>query len=289
MTIVSMQDMLQRAKQGKYAVGQYNMNNFQWVQAILQAAEEEKAPVIIAASDRLVDYLGGFKTIVIGVKQLVKELNITVPVALHLDHGMSVDRCKMAIDAGFSSVMIDGSHYSIEENIMMTKEVVEYAKPKGVSVEAEVGTVGGMEDGLIGGIQYADPLECVRLVNEAGVDALAAALGSVHGPYQGEPVLGFAEMKQIADLTGVPLVLHGGSGIPDHQIKKAIELGHAKINVNTECLQAWAKAVRQVLVENPDVYDARFILTPGMEAVKETVRNKIREFGTSQQALVYSE
>jgi len=288
-TIVSMQDMLQRAKQGKYAVGQYNMNNFQWVQAILQAAEEEKAPVIIAASDRLVDYLGGFKTIVIGVKQLVKELNITVPVALHLDHGMSVDRCKMAIDAGFSSVMIDGSHYSIEENIMMTKEVVEYAKPKGVSVEAEVGTVGGMEDGLIGGIQYADPLECVRLVNEAGVDALAAALGSVHGPYQGEPVLGFAEMKQIADLTGVPLVLHGGSGIPDHQIKKAIELGHAKINVNTECLQAWAKAVRQVLVENPDVYDARFILTPGMEAVKETVRNKIREFGTSQQALVYSE
>ncbi|HWJ79958.1 MAG TPA: ketose-bisphosphate aldolase, partial [Niallia sp.] len=236
-----------------------------------------------------VDYLGGFKTIVVGVKQLVKELNITVPVALHLDHGMSVDRCKMAIDAGFSSVMIDGSHYSIEENIMMTKEVVEYAKPKGVSVEAEVGTVGGMEDGLIGGIQYADPLECVRLVNEAGIDALAAALGSVHGPYQGEPVLGFAEMKQIADLTGVPLVLHGGSGIPDHQIKKAIELGHAKINVNTECLQAWAKAVRQVLVENPDVYDARFILTPGMEAVKETVRNKIREFGTSQQALVYSE
>jgi len=288
-TIVSMQDMLQRAKQGKYAVGQYNMNNFQWVQAILQAAEEEKAPVIVAASDRLVDYLGGFKTIVVGVKQLVKELNITVPVALHLDHGMSVDRCKMAIDAGFSSVMIDGSHYSIEENIMMTKEVVEYAKPKGVSVEAEVGTVGGMEDGLIGGIQYADPLECVRLVNEAGIDALAAALGSVHGPYQGEPVLGFAEMKQIADLTGVPLVLHGGSGIPDHQIKKAIELGHAKINVNTECLQAWAKAVRQVLVENPDVYDARFILTPGMEAVKETVRNKIREFGTSQQALVYSE
>ena len=284
-----MQDMLQRAKRGKYAVGQYNMNNFQWVQAILQAAEEEKAPVIVAASDRLVDYLGGFKTIVVGVKQLVKELNITVPVALHLDHGMSVVRCKMAIDAGFSSVMIDGSHYSIEENIMMTKEVVEYAKPKGVSVEAEVGTVGGMEDGLIGGIQYADPLECVRLVNEAGIDALAAALGSVHGPYQGEPVLGFAEMKQIADLTGVPLVLHGGSGIPDHQIKKAIELGHAKINVNTECLQAWAKAVRQVLVENPDVYDARFILTPGMEAVKETVRNKIREFGTSQQALVYSE
>ncbi|MEK5379889.1 class II fructose-1,6-bisphosphate aldolase [Niallia sp. FSL W8-0635] len=289
MTIVSMHEMLQKAKQGKYAVGQYNMNNFQWVEAILQAAEEEKAPVIVAASDRIVDYLGGFKTIAVVVKQLVKELNITVPVALHLDHGMNVERCKQAIDAGFSSVMIDGSHYSIEENIRMTKEVVEYAKPKGVSVEAEVGTVGGMEDGLIGGIQYADPLECVRLVHEAGVDALAAALGSVHGPYQGEPVLGFDEMKEIAELTGVPLVLHGGSGIPDYQIRKAIELGHAKINVNTECLQAWAKAVRQVLAENPEVYDARFILTPGMEAVKEAVRNKIKEFGTSQKALVYSE
>lgn len=289
MTIVSMHEMLQKAKQGKYAVGQYNMNNFQWVEAILQAAEEEKAPVIVAASDRLVDYLGGFKTIAVVVKQLVKELNITVPVALHLDHGMNVERCKQAIDAGFSSVMIDGSHYSIEENIRMTKEVVEYAKPKGVSVEAEVGTVGGMEDGLIGGIQYADPLECVRLVHEAGIDALAAALGSVHGPYQGEPVLGFDEMKEIAELTGVPLVLHGGSGIPDYQIRKAIELGHAKINVNTECLQAWAKAVRQVLAENPEVYDARFILTPGMEAVKEAVRNKIKEFGTSQKALVYSE
>lgn len=289
MSIVSMHDMLQKAKREKYAVGQYNMNNFQWVQAILQAAEEEKSPVIVAASDRLVDYLGGFKTIAAGVKELIKELKISVPVALHLDHGMSVDRCKQAIDAGFSSVMIDGSHYSIEENILMTKEVVEYAKPKGVSVEAEVGTVGGMEDGLIGGIQYADPFECTRLVKETGIDALAAALGSVHGPYQGEPVLGFEEMKQIAGLTGVPLVLHGGSGIPDHQIKKAIALGHAKINVNTECLQAWAKAVRQVLTENPDVYDARFILAPGMEAVKETVRNKIREFGTSQKALVFSE
>ncbi|MEI2366447.1 MULTISPECIES: class II fructose-1,6-bisphosphate aldolase [Niallia] len=289
MSIVSMHDMLQKAKREKYAVGQYNMNNFQWVQAILQAAEEEKSPVIVAASDRLVDYLGGFKTIAAGVKELIKELKISVPVALHLDHGMSVDRCKQAIDAGFSSVMIDGSHYSIEENILMTKEVVEYAKPKGVSVEAEVGTVGGMEDGLIGGIQYADPFECTRLVKETGIDALAAALGSVHGPYHGEPVLGFEEMKQIAGLTGVPLVLHGGSGIPDHQIKKAIALGHAKINVNTECLQAWAKAVRQVLTENPDVYDARFILAPGMEAVKETVRNKIREFGTSQKALVFSE
>jgi len=285
MTIVSMREMLIKAKEGKYAVGQYNMNSFQWVQAILQASQEEQAPVIVAASDRLVDYLGGFRTIAAGVKELVKELNITVPVALHLDHGMSVERCKQAIDAGFSSVMIDGSHFSIEENIKMTKEVVDYAKKYGVSVEAEVGTVGGMEDGLIGGISYADPMECHRLVNETGVDALAAALGSVHGPYQGEPVLGFDEMKQISELTGVPLVLHGGSGIPEYQLKKAIELGHAKINVNTECLQAWAGAVRKTIAEDSTTYDARALTTPGREAVKETVKKKIAEFGTAQKAL----
>lgn len=285
MTIVSMSEMLIKAKEGKYAVGQYNMNNFQWVQAILQASQEEQAPVIVAASDRLVDYLGGFRTIAVGVKELVKELNITVPVALHLDHGMSVERCKQAIDAGFSSVMIDGSHFSIEENIKMTKEVVDYAKQFSVSVEAEVGTVGGMEDGLVGGISYADPMECLRLVNETGVDALAAALGSVHGPYQGEPVLGFDEMKQISELTGIPLVLHGGSGIPEYQLKKAIELGHAKINVNTECLQSWAGAVREKLAEDAVTYDARSILTPGKEAVKETVKKKIAEFGTAQKAL----
>lgn len=276
--LVTMKEMLVRAKEEKYAVGQFNINSFQWAEAILEAAQEENSPVIVASSDRLVDYLGGFKLISTVINRLVEDKNITVPVALHLDHGSSVERCIEAIDAGYTSVMIDGSHHPIDENIEMTKEVVNYAKLHGVSVEAEVGTVGGNEDGLIGGIQYADPNECVRIVKEADIDALAAALGSVHGPYQGEPKLGFDEMKEISELTDVPLVLHGGSGIPLYQLHKAIDLGHAKINVNTECLQAWAAAVRNTLENDREVYDARTILTPGKEAVKETVKAKIREF-----------
>ncbi|MFS0637959.1 class II fructose-1,6-bisphosphate aldolase [Mesobacillus foraminis] len=279
-----MKEMLIEAKKEGYAIGQFNINSFQWAEAILQAAEEEQAPVIVAASDRLVDYLGGFKIIASMVKGLVEEMSITVPVALHLDHGMSIERCKQAIDAGFTSVMIDGSHHPIEENIAMTSQVVEYARPHLVSVEAEVGTVGGNEDGLIGGIHYADPSDCLKLVKESGIDALAAALGSVHGPYKGEPKLGFDEMKEISGLTNVPLVLHGGSGIPDYQIQKAIELGHAKINVNTECLQSWSRAVREVLTKDSKVYDPRAILTPGKEAVTNTVKAKIKEFGSSQKA-----
>ncbi|SDN51923.1 6-phospho-5-dehydro-2-deoxy-D-gluconate aldolase [Fictibacillus solisalsi] len=282
--LVPMKEMLETAKKEHYAVGQFNINSFQWAEAMLEAAEEEQSPIIVASSDRLVDYLGGFKTIAAMINRIVEEKNISVPVALHLDHGKSVERCKEAIDAGYTSVMIDGSHFPIEENIEMTKQVTDYARKFGVSVEAEVGTVGGNEDGLIGGINYADPQECLRLVQETGVDALAAALGSVHGPYQGEPKLGFDEMLEISELTNVPLVLHGGSGIPLHQIHKAIDLGHAKINVNTECLQAWTKAVRQVLDNDKDVYDARTILTPGKEAVKETVKTKIREFKSNQKA-----
>ncbi|KKI89870.1 hypothetical protein WQ54_22245 [Bacillus sp. SA1-12] len=288
MSLVSMKEMLLKAKEGSYAVGQFNLNSLQWAQAILEAAEEEQSPVIVAASDRLVEYLGGFKTIAAMVKALVEEMSITVPVVLHLDHGMSVERCIQAIDAGFTSVMIDGSHYPVEENIAMTKQVVNYARLKEVSVEAEVGTVGGMEDGLIGGVKYADPNECLQIVKEAGIDALAAALGSVHGPYQGEPELGFDEMKQISELTGIPLVLHGGSGIPEYQIKKAIELGHAKINVNTECLQAWTKAVREKLNRDLDLYDHRAITTPGKEAIVATVKGKMREFGSSNKAKKFS-
>lgn len=282
--LVSMKEMLLKAKQEKYAVAQININNFQWAEAILEAAQEEQSPVIVASSDRLVDYLGGFKTIATMINSIIEEKNITVPVALHLDHGNSVERCKEAIDAGYTSVMIDGSHHPIDKNIEMTKQVTEYARLHGVSVEAEVGTVGGNEDGLIGGIQYANPEECVRIVKETGIDALAAALGSVHGPYQGEPKLGFAEMKEISGLTNVPLVLHGGSGIPNYQIQQAIELGHAKINVNTECLQAWAKAVREVLDKDKEIYDARTILSPGKEAVKQTVKAKLNEFKSSNKA-----
>jgi 6-phospho-5-dehydro-2-deoxy-D-gluconate aldolase len=282
--LIPMKEMLEKAKKEKYAVGQFNINSFQWAEAILEAAVEERSPIIVASSDRLVDYLGGFKTISVMVNRIVEEKKITVPVALHLDHGKNVERCKEAIDAGYTSVMIDGSHYPIDENIAMTKQVADYARRHGVTVEAEVGTVGGNEDGLIGGINYADPQECLRLVKETGIHALAAALGSVHGPYQGEPKLGFAEMKVISELTNVPLVLHGGSGIPLHQLHKAIELGHAKINVNTECLQAWAKAVREVLDNDSKVYDARAILTPGKEAVKQTVKTKIREFKSNNKA-----
>ena len=282
--LVSMKDMLQQAKQGGYAVGQYNINGLEFAQAFLQAAEEEQAPIILASSDRLVDYLGGFTTIAAMVRGLIKELDITVPVTLHLDHGMSVERCKKAIDAGYTSVMIDGSHSPIDENIAMTKEVVAYAKEKGVTVEAEVGTVGGQEDGMVGGIQYADLDECIRIVEEAGIDALAAALGSVHGPYQGEPQLGFDKMKEISEKTDVPLVLHGGSGIPLHQLQRAIELGHAKINVNTESIQAWTASVLETVNQNPDVYEPRLILLPAIEAVKDAVKGKMREFNTSGKA-----
>ena len=284
MALVSMKDMLIKAKGDKYAIGQFNINGLHWVQAVLQAAEEERAPVILAASDRLVKYLGGFKTIVAIVNGVMDEMNISVPVALHLDHGVSMDRCKMAVDAGFSSVMIDGSHYPIDENIAMTKQVVDYAHSKNISVEAEVGTVGGMEDGLIGGVKYADPNECLRLVKETGVDALAAALGSVHGEYRGEPNLGFNEMKEISEITNIPLVLHGASGVPDYQIRKAIEYGHAKININTECIQAWTLAVREYLNNNNQVYAPNLILSPGKEALVTTVKRKIREFNTSYKA-----
>ena len=284
MPLVSISEMILKAKAERYAVGQYNINGLEFAQSFLQAANEERAPIILAASDRLVDYLGGFKTIAVMVKSLMEEMDITVPVALHLDHGMNVERCKKAIDAGFTSVMIDGSHHPIDVNIEITKMVVDYAQKIGVSVEAEVGTVGGTEDGLVGGVQYADPHDCTRIVKEAGIDALAAALGSVHGPYQGEPKLGFEEMELISNMTNVPLVLHGGSGIPLHQIKKSIELGHAKINVNTESIQFWAKTIREVLAVEGTVYEPRSIITPAKEAIITVVKRKMAEFNTSGKA-----
>ncbi|PJZ01728.1 MULTISPECIES: class II fructose-1,6-bisphosphate aldolase [Bacillus] len=284
MAFVSMKELLEDAKREHYAIGQFNINGLQWTKAILQAAEEEQSPVIAAASDRLIDYLGGFKTVAAMVNTLMEELSVTVPVVLHLDHGSSVERCKQAIDAGFSSVMIDGSHSPIDQNITMTKEVADYAKLHGVSVEAEVGTVGGMEDGLVGGVKYADLHECQRLVEETNIDALAAALGSVHGKYQGEPKLGFKEMEEIAKTTNIPLVLHGASGIPADQIARTIQLGHAKININTECMVAWAEKTRVMFENNPDLYEPRAYMTPGIDAVKETVKSKMREFGSAGKA-----
>ncbi|AZK45471.1 class II fructose-1,6-bisphosphate aldolase [Paenibacillus lentus] len=284
MPLVSMTDMLNKALKGKYAVGQYNINNLEWTHAILEAAEEEKSPVILGVSEGAARYMGGFNTVVKMVQGLMEDLKITVPVAIHLDHGSSVEKCKEAIDAGFTSVMIDDSHSPIDKNIETTKAVVEYAHSKGVSVEAEVGMVGGQEDDVIGEVMYAKLEDCVRIVKETGIDTLAPALGSVHGPYKGEPNLGFKEMEEICNSVSVPLVLHGGTGIPLHDIKKAISLGTSKINVNTENQISFTKVVREVLAEKTEAYDPRVFLKPGREAIKQTVIGKIREFGSNNQA-----
>lgn len=282
--LVSMTEMLNKAKEGKYAVGQFNINNLEWTQAVLQAAVENNSPIILGVSEGAGKYMGGPIAVAGMVNGLLESLDVKVPVALHLDHGSSVEVCKQYIDAGFSSVMFDHSHYPIDENIELTKEVVAYAHSKGASVEAEVGTVGGEEDGVIGGVKYADLEECKRMVSEANIDALAAALGSVHGTYAGEPVLGFDEMKAISEATGAPLVLHGGSGIPEHQIKKAIEFGHAKINVNTELQQQWTKAVREKLATDDKVYDPRKVIAPGKEAIVKTTKEIMDMFGSTGKA-----
>lgn len=285
MPLVSMKEMLIQAKEGGYAVGQFNLNNLEFTQAILQAAEEEKSPVILGVSEGAGRYMGGFKTVVKMVEGLLEDYKITVPVAIHLDHGSSFDKCKEAIDAGFTSVMIDASHHPFEENVATTKKVVEYAHSKGVSVEAELGTVGGQEDDVVAeGVIYADPQECLELVNQTGIDCLAPALGSVHGPYKGEPNLGFKEMEEIGKATGLPLVLHGGTGIPTKDIQKSVSLGTAKINVNTENQIASAKVVREVLAAKPNEYDPRKYLGPARDAIKATVIGKMREFGSSGKA-----
>ncbi len=285
MPLVSMKEMLIKARDEGYAVGQFNVNNLEFAQAILQAAEEEKSPVILGVSEGAGRYMSGFKTVVKMIEGLMEDLNITVPVAIHLDHGSSFEKCKEAVDAGFTSVMIDASSKPFEENVRITSQVVEYAHARGVSVEAELGIVGGQEDDVVGeGIIYADPQECKELVERTGVDCLAPALGSVHGPYKGEPKLGFKEMEEIRDLTGVPLVLHGGTGIPLKDIQKAISLGTAKINVNTENQIACTKKIREILAEKPELYDPRKYLGPAREAIKQTVIGKIREFGSSGKA-----
>ncbi|MBP1907588.1 class II fructose-1,6-bisphosphate aldolase [Paenibacillus turicensis] len=283
MPLVSMTEMLNKALEGKYAVGQFNINNLEWTQAILNAAEAEKSPVILGVSEGAARHMSGFYTVVKMVEGLMHDLKITVPVAIHLDHGSSFDKCKEAIDAGFTSVMIDASHSPIEENVEITKKVVEYAHAKGVSVEAEVGTVGGQEDDVIGGIMYAKLEDCIA-ISATGIDTLAPALGSVHGPYHGEPNLGYKEMEEICNTIKLPLVLHGGTGIPEHDIKKAISLGTSKINVNTENQVVFAKVVREVLAAKPDAYDPRTFIQPGREAIKETVIGKIREFGSNNKA-----
>lgn len=285
MALVSMKDMMIKGKKEGYAIGQFNLNNLEFTQAILKAAQEESSPVILGVSEGAARYMGGFTTVVHMVKGLMHDYKITVPVAIHLDHGSSFDKCKEAIDAGFTSVMIDASHHSFDENIEITKQVVEYAHKNNVSVEAELGIVGGQEDDVIAdGVIYADPQECKTLVDATGIDCLAPALGSVHGPYKGEPNLGFKEMEEISQLCDVPLVLHGGTGIPTKDIQRAVSLGTAKINVNTESQIASAKAVREALAKDAEMYDPRKYLTPARDAIQATVAGKMREFGSSGKA-----
>lgn len=285
MALVSMKEMMIKGKNEGYAIGQFNVNNLEYAQAILQAAEEEQSPVILGVSEGAARYMGGFTVVVNMIKGIMHESKTTVPVAIHLDHGSSFEKCKEAIDAGFTSVMIDASSKPLGENIEITNEVVEYAHARGISVEAELGVVGGEEDDIIAdGVIYADPAECQELVNKTSIDCLAPALGSVHGPYKGEPNLGFEEMEIISKQSDLPLVLHGGTGIPTKDIQRAISLGTAKINVNTDNQIQGTKAVRDILAADAEVYDPRKYLGPMREAIKETVIGKMREFGSAQKA-----
>lgn len=286
--LVSAKEMLNKARQGKYAVGQFNINNLEWTKSILLTAQENNSPVILGVSEGAAKYMGGFDTVVGMVNGLLKGLNITVPVALHIDHG-SYDGAIKAMEAGFSSIMFDGSHYPFEENIAKTKEIVELAHSKGISVEAEVGSIGGEEDGVVGAGEVADPQEC-KAISELGIDFLAAGIGNIHGKYpENWTGLNFEVLGKINEATGdMPLVLHGGSGIPEEMIKEAISLGVAKINVNTECQVVFAEATRKYIEEGKDLqgkgFDPRKLLAPGVDAIQACVKEKMELFGSINQA-----
>ena len=286
--LVSAKEMLQKAKAGKYAVGQFNINNLEWTKAILLTAQEMNSPVILGVSEGAGKYMCGYKTIVGMVNGMIDELGITVPVALHLDHG-SYEACYKCIDAGFSSVMFDGSHYPIDENVAKTTELVKVCNDKGLSIEAEVGSIGGEEDGVIGAGECANPDEC-KMIADLGVTMLAAGIGNIHGKYpENWKGLSFETLDAVQQKTGdMPLVLHGGTGIPEDMIKKAISLGVAKINVNTECQLAFAAATRGYVEAGKDLsgkgFDPRKLLAPGFEAIKATVKEKMELFGSVNKA-----
>ena len=284
MALVSAKEMLQKAKAGHYAVGQFNINNLEWTKAILLTAEECKSPVILGVSEGAGKYMTGYKTVVGMVNGMLEELNITVPVALHLDHG-SYEGAKKCIEAGFSSIMFDGSHLPFEENVEKTKELVAICNEKGMSIEAEVGSIGGEEDGVVGMGECADSKEC-KAIADLGVTMLAAGIGNIHGKYpENWAGLQFDVLDDIQKLTGeMPLVLHGGTGIPEDMIKKAISLGVSKINVNTECQLSFAEATRKYIEAGKDLegkgFDPRKLLAPGAEAIKATVKEKMEIFGS---------
>lgn len=282
--LVSAKEMLNKAREGKYAVGQFNINNLEWTKAILLTAQECNSPVILGVSEGAGKYMCGYKTVVGMVKGMLEELNITVPVALHLDHG-SFEGAKACINAGFSSIMFDGSHYAIEENIAKTTELVNACNVLGLSLEAEVGSIGGEEDGVIGAGECADPDEC-KAIADLGVTMLAAGIGNIHGKYpENWAGLSFETLAAVKEKVGdMPLVLHGGTGIPEDMIKKAISLGVAKINVNTECQLSFQEATRKYIEEGKDQqgkgFDPRKLLAPGFEAIKSTVKEKMELFGS---------
>lgn len=282
--LVSAKKMLQDAVKGNYAVGHFNINNLEWTKAILLTAQENNSPVILGVSEGAGKYMCGYKTVTEMVKAMIEELKITVPVALHLDHG-TYEGAQKALAAGFSSIMFDGSHYPIEENLEKTKEIVAICHEKGVSVEAEVGSIGGEEDGVIGAGEIADPNECKKIA-DLGIDFLAAGIGNIHGKYPANwKGLDFDALAKIKELIGdMPLVLHGGTGIPEDMIKKAISLGVAKINVNTECQLSFADATRKYIEAGKDLegkgFDPRKLLAPGFDAIKATVKEKMEMFGS---------
>ncbi len=284
MALVSATEMLQKAKAGHYAVGQFNINNLEWTKAILLTAQENNSPVILGVSEGAGKYMGGYHVVVGMVKGMLQDLNITVPVAIHLDHG-TFEGCYKCIEAGFSSIMFDGSHYPIEENVAKTTQLVKDAHEKGISIEAEVGAIGGEEDGVVGMGECADPDEC-KMIADLGVDFLAAGIGNIHGKYPANwKGLSFETLDAVQRKTGdLPLVLHGGTGIPADMIKKAISLGVAKINVNTECQLSFAAATRKYIEEGKDQqgkgFDPRKLLAPGFQAIKDTVKEKMELFGS---------
>ncbi|WP_300410483.1 class II fructose-1,6-bisphosphate aldolase [Lagierella sp.] len=286
--LVSAKEMLDKAYSEKYAVGQFNINNLEWTRAILETAQEENSPVILGVSEGAGRYMSGFKTVVKMVEGMIEDLNITVPVAIHLDHG-TYEGAKSAIEAGFTSVMFDGSSYPIAENIEKTKEIVEIAHSKGISVEAEVGSIGGEEDGVVGMGEIADPKEC-KMIADLGIDFLAAGIGNIHGVYpENWKGLDFDALENIKNEVGeIPLVLHGGTGIPADMIRKGIELGVSKINVNTECQQEFAKETRKYIEEGKDKigkgFDPRKLLKPGTEGIKKIVKEKMELFGSTNRA-----
>ncbi|MGN0347518.1 MAG: class II fructose-1,6-bisphosphate aldolase [Lachnospiraceae bacterium] len=284
MALVSAAEMLKKAKAGHYAVGQFNINNLEWTKSILLTAQELNSPVILGVSEGAGKYMTGYKTVVGMVNGMLEELGITVPVALHLDHG-SYEHCYKCMDAGFSSIMFDGSHFAIEENVAKTKELVAEAHKRGISIEAEVGSIGGEEDGVVGMGECADPEQC-KMIADLGIDFLAAGIGNIHGKYpENWQGLSFETLDAIQKLTGdMPLVLHGGTGIPADMIKKAIDLGVSKINVNTECQLSFAAATREYIEAGKDQqgkgFDPRKLLAPGAEAIKATVKEKMELFGS---------